>query len=177
MDGLRVAWRSWVTAHKFLFWAGVAAVARLWVELLHAIHWYQEASRELLVLQPRRPKDIYNSGYALFAYDMSVDCWIGHWRQPDARPGQPAAETFAWRESWTGVPFHEVEFSEMPEISFKVRAVPLAWCRKNLTVGEGAALIAAAGPQIVKAVEDAEALQRAKIAAEAVAESEQATKH
>lgn len=177
MDGMRVAMRSWVTAHKFLFWTVVALVARWWVELLHAIHWYQEANRELLVLKPRRPRDIYDSGYALFAYDMGVDCWIGHWRTHDAVPGAPAAQTFAWRESWTGVPFHEVEFSDMPEISFKVRAVSLAWCRKNLTVGEGAALIAAAGPQIARAVEEAEALQAAKATAAAAEEAAQATKH
>lgn len=177
MDGLKVAMRSWVTAHKFLFWTVIALVARWWVELLHAIHWYQEASRELLVLKPRRPKDIYANGYALFAYDMAVDCWIGHWRALNALPGTPAAETYAWRETWSGVPFHEVEFSEMPEISFKVRAVPLDWCRANLKLDEGAALMAAAQPQIYKAVSDAEALQMAKATAAAAVEADQATKH
>lgn len=177
MDGVRVAFRSLVTAHKFLFWALVAGVARFWVELLHAIHWYQESSRELLVLKPRRPKDLYDAAYALFAYDMSVECWIGHWRTKNAIPGTPAAETYAWREAWTGIPFHEVEFSAMPEISFKVRAVSLAWCRENLKVGEGAELMAAAVPQIEKAVAECDALQNAKAAAAVAAEAEQATKH
>lgn len=177
MDGLRIAWRSWLTAHKFLFWTMVAGAARWWVELLHAIHWYQEASRESLVLKPRRPRDVYDSGYALFAYDMSVDCWVGHWRAPNALPGTPAAETYAWRESWNGVPFHEVEFSDMPEISFKVRAVPLDWCRVHLKLGEGAELIASVQPQIARAVEEAEALQAAKATAAAAEEAAQATKH
>lgn len=173
MDGLIVAWRSFLAAHKFLFWALVATVARWWVELLHAVNWYQEASRELLVMSPRRPKDAYDNGFALFAYDMSVDCWIGHWRAPNAVPGTPAAETYAWRESWNGIPFHEVNFSEMPEISFKVRAVSLAWCREHLKQGEGVELLAAVQPQIAKASAAADALQVAQAEQAAAA----ATKH
>jgi hypothetical protein len=33
MDGLKIALKSYVTAHKFLFWTIVALVARAWVEL------------------------------------------------------------------------------------------------------------------------------------------------
>jgi hypothetical protein len=157
MDGVKVAWSGWLAAHRFLFWALVAMVTRWGVVLLHVIDWHKEASREMLVLNPRRPKDLYDAGYSLFAYDINVDAWIGHWRSPNALPGTLAAETYAWRETWSGIPFHEVEFSEMPEVTFKVRAVELAWCRKNLKVGEGQALMASVIPQIDKAVKEAEA--------------------
>lgn len=174
MDGIVVAWRAFVTAHKFLFWAIVAMVARWWVEFLHAIHWHQEASRELLVINPRTPKDAYDNGYALFAYDIAVDCWVGHWRSKDATKGSAADETYAWREQWTGIPFHEVEFSKMPEITFKIRAVSVDWCRKQLRVGEGAEVMKAAAAQIDKAVSDAEARESGKLAVE---QAQAATKH
>lgn len=174
MDGLIVAWRSFLAAHKFLFWALVALVARWWVELLHAINWYQEASREMLVLSPRRPKDVYDNGYALFAYDLGADCWVGHWREPNALPGQPGAETYAWRESWSGIPFHEVNFTDMPQITFKVRAVSLAWCRKHLKLGDGAEVMKAVSEQVGKALDAAASREAAQVAA---AEAAQATKH
>ena len=46
---MNVAWRSFIAAHKFLFWAVVEALTR-------AIYWHKEASRELLILKPRKPK-------------------------------------------------------------------------------------------------------------------------
>ncbi len=162
MDGLIVAWRGWVAAQKFLFWAIIAAAARWYVEKLHAVYWHREASRALAVLAPRRPKDLYDQNYALFAYDISVDAWIGHWRTPSAVPGMPAAETYAWREQWTGIPFHEVEFKDMPQITFKVRAVSVEWCRANLKVGEGAKLLEAVRAQIDAAAKDAEHRQEAQ---------------
>jgi hypothetical protein len=64
---------------------------------LHAIDWHKEASREMLVLKPRRPKDLYDNGYALFAYDINVDAGSGTGARP-MRPGTLAAETYAWRE-------------------------------------------------------------------------------
>jgi hypothetical protein len=78
---------------------------------------------------------------------------------------------------WTGIPFHEVEFSEMPQITFKVRAVPRSWCLEHLKMGEGAELIAASGHQVVKAVDESDAVQQAKMTAAMAAESEGATKH
>lgn len=127
MDAVRVAWRGWLAAHRFLFWAVVAWATQ-------AIYWHREASREQLILKPRKPKDLYDAGYVLFAYDISGDGWSGYWRVPNAVPGMPAAETFKLTEGqWANAPFHEVEFSDMPHITFKVRAMALEWCRKNIT--------------------------------------------
>ena len=126
MDGLKVAWRGFVAAHKFLFWSLVEWLTR-------AIYWHKEASREQLVLKPRKPKDLYDNAYAVFAYDMTRDAWLGYWRTPAHQPGMAPEEMFEIPMSaWGVVPFHEVEFSAMPEISFKVRAVALDWCRKHL---------------------------------------------
>lgn len=125
MDAIRVAWRSYLAAHRFLFWAFVEWATK-------AIYWHKEASRELLVLKPRKPKDLYDAGYVLFAYDIQSDAWRGYWRTPDAQPGMPPAQLFEIVATlWGNVPFHEVEFSDMPEISFKVRAVSFDWCRSN----------------------------------------------
>jgi hypothetical protein len=182
MDGLMVALRGWVAAHKFLFWTVVAVVARWYVEKLHAVYWHREASREQLVLKPRLPKDLYANGYALFAYDIGADAWVGHWRTANAVPGTPAAETYAWREQWTGIPFHEVDFSDMPQITFKVRAVSLEWCRKNLREGGGHDMLAAVRAKVALSVADLEARQEAEaldgqaIEAE-TAQASQATKH
>jgi hypothetical protein len=136
-----VAWRSWLAAHKFLFWTLVERD-----ELLHAIHWHKEASRELLILKPRRPKDLYDaatrsspttSASTLDRALARAERRARHARRPRPSPGATL---------WTGIPFHEVEFSDMPQISFKVRAVPLEWCREHLKLGEGAELIAASRP-------------------------------
>ena len=132
MDGVKVALRSWWAAHKFLFWALLAMVTRSFVVLLHIIHLHREAAREMLILKPRRPKDLYDSGYALFAYDITWDAWRGYWRTPEHTHGMAPAEVYEIAGNlWGNVPHHEVEFSEMPEVSFKVRAVSLAWCREN----------------------------------------------
>lgn len=126
MDGVRVAWRGWLAAHSFLFWALVEWATR-------TIYWHKEASREQLILKPRRPKDLYDNGYALFAYDMTWDAWRGYWRTPGHQPGMAPEEMFEIPMAAFGtVPFHEVEFSAMPEISFKCRAVALDWCREHL---------------------------------------------
>ena len=126
MDGVKVAWRSFIAAHKFLFWALVEWATR-------TIYWHKEASREMLILKPKRPKDLYDNGYVLFAYDIQWDAWRGYWRKPDAEPGMAPAELYEIPMTAFGtVPFHEVEFSAMPEISFKVRAVTLDWCREHL---------------------------------------------
>lgn len=123
MDGIKVAWCSWLAAQRFLFWTLVEATTR-------AIYWHKEASRELLILKPRRPKDLYEAGYVLFAWDIQSDAWRGYWRGPNTTPGMPADEMFEIQaQLWGNVPFHEVEFSDMPHITFKVRAVSLVWCR------------------------------------------------
>ena len=126
MDAVRVSWRGWIAAHKFLFWSLIEWATR-------AIYWHKEASREQLVLKPRRPKDLYDAGYVLFAWDIGADAWRGYWRNPHAVPGTPADELYEIAAPlWGNVPFHEVEFSDMPEIVFKVRAVSLEWCRKQM---------------------------------------------
>lgn len=123
MDGVKVAWRSWLAAHRFLFWAVIEAVTR-------SIYWWKEANRELLILKPRTPQDLYENGYALFAYDVTRAGWIGHWRAPGTPPGTLVPPLFRLLDSqWGYVPFHEVEFSDMPHITFKVRAVSVDWCR------------------------------------------------
>lgn len=125
MESVRVAWRGWLAAHAFLFWALVEWATR-------AIYWNKEASREALVFNPRKPKDLYDNGYALFAFDIATSAWKGYWRRRDAQPGQPSDEVYELLETqWEYVPFHEVEFSDMPHITFKVRAVSLDWCRKQ----------------------------------------------
>lgn len=125
MEHVRLAWKSLVAAHRFLFWTVVA-----WATA--TIHWNKEANRELLILNPRRPKDLYDEGYVLFAYDLTWDGWRGYWRTPQHVSGMAPAEVFEIVETqWGGVPFHQVEFSDMPHISFKVRAVSLEWCRAN----------------------------------------------
>lgn len=126
MDGVKVAWRSFIAAHKFLFWALIEAATQ-------AIYWHKEASRELLILKPRRPKDLYDTGYVLFAYSIVPDAWAGYWRAPDAQGGMAPDLAFEIEpQLWGNVPFHEVEFSAMPEITFKVRAVALDWCKEHL---------------------------------------------
>lgn len=126
MDGLKVAWCGWLAAQRFLFWAVVT-----W--MTQAIYWHREAAREALVLKPRRPKDLYDNGYALFAYSVDCDAWRGYWRSPAHTHGMAPAEVFEITAAlWGNVPFHEVEFSDMPEISFKVRAVARDWCKEHL---------------------------------------------
>lgn len=126
MDAIKLALLGVWAALKFLFWAVVERVT-------HAIYWHKEASREQLILRPRRPKDLYDNGYALFAYDVSWDAWRGYWRGQNATPGLGADEVYELpMTSWGTVPFHEVEFSDMPAITFRVRAVALAWCREQM---------------------------------------------
>lgn len=126
MDGIKVAWCSWLAAQRFLFWTLVEATTK-------AIYWHKEASRELLILKPRRPKDLYDASYVLFVWDISSDAWRGYWRTPSHQPGMPAAEVYELAAPvWGNVPFHEVEFSDMPEVTFKVRAVSLEWCRGQM---------------------------------------------
>ena len=155
MEGIKVAWRGWRAAWAFLFWTVVEAVTR-------AVYWHKEASRELLILKPRRPKDLYDEGYALFAFDISIDGWVGHWRAPSAKPGTPANEVYCWKDAWDGIPFHEVEFSDMPSITFKVRAVSLEWCRQHLDGAEIREALAKAAAARDAAVERAEALAAAQ---------------
>lgn len=168
MDGLKVAARSWIAAQKFLFWAFVA-----WVT--HAIYWHREATREQLILRPRRPKDLYDNGYVLFAYDIPSDAWRGYWRTPSHQHGMAPAEVYQIDGPlWGNVPFHEVEFSDMREISFKVRAVALDWCRTECKRPSELQL-----PEVALPIQHAEAKVQAE---QLVAESEQAaaaqaTKH
>lgn len=125
MDGLKVAWRGVIASHKFFFWSVVGWITQ-------AIYWHKVAAQEQLILKPRRPKDLYDAGYVLFAYDLTVDAWRGYWRTPQHTHGMAPAEVFEIAgRLWENVPFHEVEFSDMPAISFKVRAVALEWCRKE----------------------------------------------
>lgn len=126
MDGLRLAGRGVIAAVRFFFWSVVEHVTK-------SIHWYKEAAREQLILKPRRPKDLYDAGYVLFVYDIPTGTWLGYWRTPQHTAGMASEEVYQLApELWGNVPFHEVEFSAMPEISFQVRAVELAWCRKQM---------------------------------------------
>lgn len=140
MDAIKLAARSLWAAHKFLFWALVEWATQ-------AIYWHKEASREQLILRPRRPADLYDNGYALFAYDVPYDTWLGHWRFKDQPRGTPSSEVFDIQAPlWGNVPFHEVEFSDMPEITFRVRAVSLEWCRANCAKPAKAAMPEASLP-------------------------------
>lgn len=138
MDGVKAAWRGVVASHKFFFWALIAWATQ-------AVYWFQEASREQLILRPRVPKDLYDNGYALFAFDINSDSWKGYWRRPDAQPGQLADENFYLLESqWDYVPAHDVEFSNMPHLTYPMRAVSLAWCRENVSTEPPMHLVKAA---------------------------------
>lgn len=168
MDAVRVAARGVVASWKFLFWAVVA-----WAT--NAIYWHREASREQLILRPRRPKDLYDNGYVLFAYDMPSDAWRGYWRTPQHVHGMAPEEVYEIAGTlWGNVPFHEVEFSDMPEISFKVRAVARDWCRNECKRPSELKL-----PEVALPIDHAAAkVQAAQIVAEAEqAAAETATKH
>lgn len=126
MDGIAVAWQAVKTAIRFFFWTVIERVTR-------AIYANKVANQELLILKPRLPKDLYAAGYVIFVYDITWDAWRGYWRTPNHQPGDPAAEIYEIKSTtWPNVPFHEVEFTGMPEITFKCRAVSLDWCRREM---------------------------------------------
>jgi hypothetical protein len=117
MDGLRVAC-GMVAAHKFFFWTRRRALASTARDLLA-----QGGEPRAAGAQAAPAEGPVRQRLRALRLRPALDAGSGTGARRTRSPGMPAAETYAWREQWDGIPFHEVEFSDMPQITFKVRAV------------------------------------------------------
>lgn len=124
---MRNAYAAWVAATRFMFWSFVEAITS-------AVDLRKNAQRELTAFNPRKPKDIFASGYAVFLWEPYWDDWKGYWSPPDRPPHVVATPDFQVT-SWNGIPWHRVKFTEYSGDGREFRAVPLEYARKNLAYG------------------------------------------
>lgn len=120
------AWHAWKAASLLLFWSMVE-----WATCAIALN--KKAQRQRTVFHPRTPQELFDNGFAVFIYDISLDCLRGFWRRPDHPKGQ-VDEEFWWNpDVQTEVPWHPIHFEESVGWSGPTpRAVPIECARKNL---------------------------------------------
>ena len=118
------AFRAWKAATRFLFWTLVEAVTL-------AVRLRKIAERELAVLNPNNPTDLWALGYAIFYYDMIQDAWTGAWHAAGAKKGFVVEPDFMVYK-WDGVPWHRVRFEELKYDEREFRAVELSYAQKHL---------------------------------------------
>lgn len=115
---MRDALVAWMASTRYLLWAAVEALTR-------AVTLNKEAQRRMAILKPRTPQELFDEGYALFAYNIGSDMYDGVWRdQVGTLPEIFMAPNFR------GVAWHPVEINGMP-----LRAVSLEVARENYRPG------------------------------------------
>jgi hypothetical protein len=118
------AWMAWRSASLTLFWATIEALTR-------AASLRGMAARELTILHPDKPKDLFAAGYAVFLFEPYWDAWHGYWLAPDASPHLSPEPLFRATD-WSAVPWHRVVFKDASYDTREFRAVPLAYARRHL---------------------------------------------
>lgn len=119
---MRIEWASWKAATRCLFWRAVEMVT-------FAVTMNKQAARQLTALNPDKPQDCFDQGFAVFIYDISWDRWHGYWRKQE-EPRYVAIEPQFTCEKWAGVPWHPVTFKSIPKL--EGRAVDLEFARERL---------------------------------------------
>lgn len=130
------AYRAWVAASKFLFWAFVESITR-------AISINKKAALAASAFNPRNPRDLWAAGYIIFAPNISMNGYDGHLPPTEAELAKYVPSRIEYfvhgfgDSAWSGIPYHDVSYSDPSCRTLSGhKAVGKEYCDAHLKFGQ-----------------------------------------